>query len=181
MCWISCALLCRLILNQAGNRHEQALKCKCLCRMPIQPSRYKHLAPTPCKEAIEKWPERYTWPSDEELSQLAHEDFVKITFLDKVDWVRLPAQALLPPRTELFIMHGSVPLRPCQGCMLNGCVQSGMPVGRFFAQLLPCLNCAWLHCTAGEAVCLSGQKQTSGRAYARRQSPVALASLAFHL
>ena len=60
--------------------------------MPIQPSRYKHLSPTSCKEAIDKWPERYTWPSHEELSQLAQEDFVKITFLDKVVWARLPAQ-----------------------------------------------------------------------------------------
>eukprot|EP00891_Asterochloris_glomerata_P002210 jgi/Astpho2/2210/Aster-x1057 len=56
--------------------------------MPIQPSRYKHLAPTSCKEAINKWPERYTGPSREELSQLAQEDFVKITFLDKEEvWV----------------------------------------------------------------------------------------------
>ena len=120
MCWISRARLCRLFLNQAGNRHEQALKFEegCLCRMPIQPSRYKHLAPTSCKEAIEKWPERYTWPSNEELSQLAQEDFVKITFLDKVDWARLPAQALLPPMAELLIMRGSVPQRLHQGCML---------------------------------------------------------------
>ena len=99
--------------------------------MPIQPSRYRHLAPTPCKEAIEKWPERYTWPSHVELGQLAQEDFVKITFLDKVDWARLPAQALRLPVAELLVMHGSALRQLYQCCLFNGCIPSGLPVGHF--------------------------------------------------
>ena len=48
------------------------------------------------------------------------EDFVKITFLDKVDWARLPAHALLLSIVELLIVHGSALLRLCHGCLLNG-------------------------------------------------------------
>ena len=126
--------------------------------MPIQPSRYRHLAPTSCKEAIEKWPERYKWPSHEELSQLAQEDFVKITFLDKVGRARLPAQALLLPIAELLIMHGSALPRLYQCYLLDGCVQSGMPVGGPFCSVVSLHGLRLLHLhSAGDAVCLSGK------------------------